>query len=215
MRASVLLADDHAIVVDGLRSLLEGGAFDVVGTVADGRALLEAARELQPDVIIADISMPVLGGLEATRLLAKDGVKAKVIILTMHAESHLATEALRAGASGYVLKQSAGNELIAAIGDVLRGDVYVTPLLAKDVLTILAQAGKAGPARPRGPRLTPRRREVLRLIAAGRTMKEIAHTLGISQRTVESHKYALMEEIGVGTTAELIQYAIKTGLIST
>jgi DNA-binding NarL/FixJ family response regulator len=207
----VLLADDHTIVAEGLRSLLEG-EFEFVGAVSDGRALLDAAQKLKPDVIVADISMPLLNGLDAARQLKRDGVTAKIVFLTMHAEAQLAAEAFRAGASGYLLKSSAGEELIAAIHEVIKGHAYVTPLITKDVLSFLMDAARQ-PDQP-AVKLTPRQREVLQLIAEGRTMKEVASILNISSRTVESHKYEMMEALGVQTNAELLQYAIKIGLIS-
>jgi len=207
----VLLADDHTIVAEGLRSLLEG-EFEFVGAVSDGRALLDAAQKLEPDVIVADISMPLLNGLDAARQLKRDGVKAKIVFLTMHAEAQLAAEAFRAGASGYLLKSSAGEELIAAIHEVIKGHAYVTPLITKDVLSFLMGAARQ-PDQP-AVKLTPRQREVLQLIAEGRTMKEVASILNISSRTVESHKYEMMEALGVQTNAELLQYAIKIGLVS-
>ena len=210
-KTRVLLADDHTIVAEGLRSLLEG-EFEFVGTVGDGRALLDAARNLKPDVIVADISMPLLNGLDAARQLKRDGVTAKIVFLTMHAEAQLAAEAFRAGASGYVLKSSAGEELIAAIHEVAKGRAYVTPLITKDVLSFLMDAARQG--RQPAVKLTPRQREVLQLVAEGRTMKEVASILNISVRTVESHKYEMMEALGVQTNAELVQYAIKIGLVS-
>jgi len=207
----VLLADDHTIVAEGLRSLLED-EFEFVGAVSDGRALLDAAQKLKPDVIVADISMPLLNGLDAARQLKRDGVTAKIVFLTMHAEAQLAAEAFRAGASGYLLKSSAGEELIAAIHEVIKGHAYVTPLITKDVLSFLMGAARQ-PDQP-AVKLTPRQREVLQLIAEGRTMKEVASILNISSRTVESHKYEMMEALGVQTNAELLQYAIKIGLVS-
>jgi DNA-binding NarL/FixJ family response regulator len=210
-KTRVLLADDHTIVAEGLRSLLEG-EFEFVGTVGDGRALLDAARNLKPDVIVADISMPLLNGLDAARQLKRDGVAAKIVFLTMHSEAQLAAEAFRAGASGYVLKSSAGEELIAAIHEVAKGRAYVTPLITKDVLSFLIGAARQG--RQPAVKLTPRQREVLQLVAEGRTMKEVASILNISARTVESHKYDMMESLGVQTNAELVQYAIKIGLVS-
>lgn len=210
-KTKVLLADDHTIVAEGLRSLLEG-EFELVGSVSDGRALLEAARNLNPDVIVADISMPLLNGLDAARQLKRDGATAKIVFLTMHAEAQLAAEAFRAGASGYLLKSSAGEELIAAIHEVTKGRAYVTPLITKDVLSFLIGAARQ-PEQP-AIKLTPRQREVLQLVAEGRTMKEIASILNISTRTVESHKYEMMETLGVQTNAELVQYAIKLGLVS-
>jgi DNA-binding NarL/FixJ family response regulator len=206
--AKVLLADDHVIMAEGLATLLNGHV-DVVGTVGDGRQLLEAARELRPDVIVADIAMPVLSGLEALRRLKAERIDAKVIFLTMHADAQLATEALRAGASGYVLKYSAGEELIRAIQEVVEGRVYLTPLLTKDVITTLTEPT----TQPTVP-LTPRQREVLRLIAEGQRMKEIAATLQLSTRTVETHKYEMMRALGVDSTAALVRYAIQLGLVA-
>ena len=205
-RPTVLLADDHTIVVEGLVSLLQR-EFALVGTVPDGSHLIDAARRLQPDVIVADMAMPGLSGIEALRRLKLEGNPAKVIILTMHADAQLAAEALRAGASGFVVKHSAGKELIEAIHAALRGGSYVTPLLAPDVLKRLADEHAAG-----APGLTPRQREVAALIAAGRTMKEVAATLGLSARTVETHKYQIMSTLGLRTNAELIRYALEHGL---
>lgn len=205
-RPRVLLADDHAIVVDGLSSLLKD-QFELVGTVADGPALVDAVRRLRPDVIVTDIAMPRMSGLEALRRLSADGLKSKVIFLTMHSDPQLAAEAFRAGASGYVLKHSAGEELVTAINEVLQGRAYLTPLLTRDVLANLGDAL----ARPKA-KLTSRQREVLRLIMEGRRMKEIAAELHLSRRTVESHKYDMMHALGVRTTAELIQYVIRNDL---
>jgi DNA-binding NarL/FixJ family response regulator len=202
-RAWVLLADDHAIVAQGIAALLRD-EFDLVGTVGDGKELVEAARRLRPDVVVADISMPVRDGLDALRGLKADGLTPKVIFLTMHAEPRLAAEALRAGACGYLLKQSAGEELITAIREVLQGRVYLTPRIAGQVLATVAE----GEAKP-GRKLTPRQGEVLRLVADGRTMKQIAATLRLSPRTVEGYKYEMMEALGLQTTAELIRYALE------
>jgi DNA-binding NarL/FixJ family response regulator len=210
-QAKVLLADDHTIVAEGLRSYLED-VFDLVGLVGDGRALLDAAHRLKPDVIVTDISMPSLNGLDAARRLKKEGITAKVIILTMHSDAHLAAEAFRAGACGYLLKQSAGEELITAINEVLKGRAYITPLIAKDVLMLLTETQNQPASHE--VKLTPRQREVLQLVAEGRTMKEIASILKVSTRTVESHKYETMQLLDIQTTAELIQYAIKIGLVS-
>jgi DNA-binding NarL/FixJ family response regulator len=205
-RPRVLLADDHAIVVDGLSSLLKD-QFELVGTVADGQALVDAVRRLHPDVIVTDIAMPGMSGLEALRRLSADGLKSKFIFLTMHSDPQLAAEAFRAGASGYVLKHSAGEELVTAINEVLQGRAYLTPLLTRDVLVNLGDAL----ARPKA-KLTSRQREVLRLLMEGRRMKEIAAELHLSRRTVESHKYDMMHALGVRTTAELIQYVIRNEL---
>jgi DNA-binding NarL/FixJ family response regulator len=204
-RATVLLADDHPVVAAGLAALLRD-EFSLVGTLADGAGLLEAARRLQPDVIVTDVTMPGLTGLDALRRIRAEGMTARVIFLTVHADTRLAAEALRAGAAGFVLKEAAGKELIAAIHEVLQGRTYLTPRLAPDVLANLARREALG------DRLTSRQREVLRLIAAGRTMKETAAALGLSTRTVEGHKYQMMQALGVETTADLIRYAIEHGL---
>ncbi len=211
MKPRLLLADDHEVVVEGLRRILEPHC-DLVGAVGDGRALLEAAEKLRPDVIVTDIAMPLLNGLDAVRQLRKRDIRAQIIFLTMHADSDLATEAFRAGASGYVLKSSAGRELITAIEAVLDGRVYLTPSIQQTVLDAFMRAG--GEPGKASIELTQRQREVLQLIAEGLTMKEIASTLDISARTVESHKYDLMQKLGLKTTAELIQYAIKRSIIS-
>jgi DNA-binding NarL/FixJ family response regulator len=205
-RARVLLADDHAIVAEGLASLLRD-EFELVGTVRDGRALVEAVRELRPDIVIADISMPLLTGLEALHRLRAEGIGVKVLFLTMHADAHLAGEVLRAGASGFVLKHSAGEELIRALHEVQRGLVYITPLIAKDVVKTLAE-----PVGETASRLTLRQRQVLRLVAEGRPMKEVAAELGLSRRTAETHKYQIMQTLGLHTTAELIRYALDHDL---
>jgi DNA-binding NarL/FixJ family response regulator len=206
-RAKVLLADDHAIVAEGLATLLKR-RFDLVDVVSDGGKLVDAARQRRPEVIIADITMPVLSGLDALRRLKAAGIDSKVIFLTMHADAELAAEALRAGAVGYVLKQSAGEELLTAIQQVLRGKTYLTPLLAQDVITKLTDAER--PAE----KLTPRQLEVLRLIAQGRRMKEVAAALQLSTRTVESHKYEMMRSLGVDSTAALVRYAVQIGLVA-
>jgi DNA-binding NarL/FixJ family response regulator len=205
-RAKVLLADDHTIVAEGLESLLKED-YELVGTVSDGAQLIEAARKLRPDVIVTDLSMPVLSGLDALRRLKADQIDARVIFLTMHADARVATEAFRAGASGYLLKQAAGEELITAIDDVLHGRTYLTPRLTKDVLANLTTPGPQDQAT-----LTPRQRDVLRLLADGKRMKEIAAILGLSTRTVETHKYEMMQTLGLGSTAQLVRYAIKNGL---
>lgn len=205
-RSRVLLADDHAIVAEGLATLLRN-EFEFVGAVNDGSQLIEAARKLRPDVIVADIAMPVLSGMDALRRLKTMKGAPKVIFLTMHADAELAAEAFRSGAAGYVLKNSAGEELITAIQEVLQGRTYLTPLISNEVIKTLAQA----PPQPEAA-LTQRQREVLKLIAEGGRMKEIAAALQISTRTVESHKYEMMRALGVESTAELVRYAIQIGL---
>jgi DNA-binding NarL/FixJ family response regulator len=206
-RATVLLADDHAIVAEGLATLLKG-EFELVAIVNDGSELINAARQFRPDIIVADIAMPVLSGLEALRRLKAAKSAAKVIFLTMHADAQLATEAFRAGASGYVVKNSAGEELITAIREVLQGRTYLTPVITKDVIANLTE-----PALRPAAKLTPRQREVLRLLAEGRRMKEIASALGLSTRTVETHKYEMMRSLGVESTAELVRYAVQIGVV--
>jgi DNA-binding NarL/FixJ family response regulator len=208
----VLLADDHAMFVQALQALLKN-SFDLVGTVYDGRALLKSVQELRPDVVVTDLSMPMLNGLDAIRQIKSISNDTRIIMLTMHAEPQLAVEAFRAGAVGYLLKTSSGEELVTAIREAHNGRVYLTPLIAKDLIDVLIEA-KTPDASPAAT-LTPRQREVLQLIAEGRTMKEIASILQISPRTAESHKYEMMDVLGLSTTAELIQYAIRLKLVST
>ena len=202
----VLLADDHTMFAQGLRGLLED-EFELLGTVKNGQELIDAAIRLEPDVIVLDISMPVLNGFDTARALKKQGVPAKIVFLTMHSDPGLVAEALRCGASGYVVKQSAGEELISVIRQVAEGKTCIPKFMPPDF------ESPSGEGQARSLNLTPRQREVLRLIAKGRTMKKIAAELGISTRTAESHKYETMEVIGVQTTAELVQYAIKLGLL--
>jgi DNA-binding NarL/FixJ family response regulator len=206
----VLLADDHRVVAEGLRGLLEP-YFDVVGIVSDGRELLAAAKTLDPDVVVLDISMPSLNGIEAACQMRSAKSRAKLIFLTMHSEVTYAARSLRAGASGFVLKHSAAAELVTAIQEALKGGTYITPQIAGDVLDSFRR-GDAAASDGLGE-LTPRQREVLQLVAEGRSAKEIATLLGISRRTAEFHKARLMEVLGLETTAELIQYALRTGLI--
>ena len=210
-RPSVLLSEDHTIVMEGLRRILEPH-LNVVGSVEDGRALVAAAKELRPDVIVADISMPLLNGIEAARQIKKMKIRTKIVFLTMHPDVTYATEAFRAGASGYVLKNSAAQELVTAIQEAFKGRVYVTPLVAKDVLHTLMTASSQ--PEKRSVELTPRQREVLQLVAEGHSAKEISGILHVSPRTVEFHKYQIMEKLGLRTTPELTQYAIKHGIVS-
>ena len=209
-RPRVLLADDHLLVAEALKSLL-ATEFDLVGVVEDGRALVEAAGTLRPDVIVADVTMPRLNGIDALVQLRQSGDRVPVVFLTMHRDVTFARRALEAGASGFVLKHSAPAELVLAIRAALDGRTYLTPQLAGEVLASMKQ----GPQTARDPvvSLTPRQREVLQLLAEGRSAKEIAATLSISTRTVEFHKYQLMETLGLHTNAELIHFAIKHGLI--
>jgi DNA-binding NarL/FixJ family response regulator len=209
-RTTILIADDHKMFAQGLEGLLEE-EFELLGIVPDGQALVDVAPTMNPDVIVVDISMPVLNGLDAVRQLKGEGSAAKVIFLTMHADDRLLAEAFRCGGSAYVLKQSAGEDLIHAIREVLAGHKYVTPLIASEWVQNLAEQVD----RTQKLTLTPRQREVLQLIIEGCTMKEIANRLGISARTAESHKYEIMEGFGVDSTAELVQYALKLGLTRT
>jgi DNA-binding NarL/FixJ family response regulator len=209
-KTKVLLADDHVVIAHGLSALLEE-FFDLVGVVHDGRALLDAVEKLRPDVVVTDISMPLLNGLDAIIQIRELRPGAKIVVLTMHGEAHLAAAAFRAGASGYLLKLSPVEELVSAIQQVAQGRSYITTLIAKDLITLLMDTNNTSGAD--AVPLTNRQREVLQLIAEGKTMKEVATTLNISSRTAESHKYEIMKVLGVGTTAELVQYAIKTKLI--
>jgi DNA-binding NarL/FixJ family response regulator len=206
----VLLADDHLMVAEALKSLLSA-EFDLVGVVEDGRRLVEAARTLRPDVIVADITMPHLNGIDAMVRLREEGNHVPVVFLTMHRDVTFARRAMEAGASGFVLKHSAPAELVTAIRAALEGKTYLTPQLAGEVLGHMKQ----GPEKAGDPvlSLTPRQREVLQLLAEGRSAKEIASRLSISARTVEFHKYQMMETLGLHTNAELIHFAIKHGLV--
>ena len=210
----LLLADDHRLVREGIRSLLEQD-YEIVAEAGDGRELVRAAIEMRPDVIVADIGMPTLNGLEAVRQIQKRGVEAKVIFVTMQAGVDFAVQALRLGVSGYVLKVDASEELSRAIKEALAGRLYITPSIARDVMTALLENPKLeSPDSEPWLRLTGREREVLQLVAEGHKMAEIGEILHISARTVERHKYSLMDKLKLRTTAELTQYAIKRGLIT-
>lgn len=207
----VLLADDHKIVVEGLRSLLQT-EFDLLPTAANGLELIDLAERLRPDVIVTDISMPLLNGIDAVRKLRELGVDAKVVFLTMHPDIVFATRALEAGASGYVLKHSAPDELISAIHEALNGGLFISAALRSPALEEFLDPSKRHAKSNLD--LTARQREVVQLLAEGRSAKEIAALLNISPRTVETHKYKIMDALGAQTTAELVQYAIRHGLIS-
>jgi DNA-binding NarL/FixJ family response regulator len=210
-RPRVLLADDHKIVIEGLKSLL-GGEFEVVGSVEDGRALVEQAAALHPDVIVADISMPRLNGIEAARQIKKADKNIKIVFLTMHPDATYAANAFEVGASGFVLKHSASSELIIAIHEAMKGRTYVTPLIAGDLIRTYQEGG--APLKDLFKKISPRQREILQLLAEGKSGKEIASILDISTRTVEHHKYRMMEQLNIKTSAELVQYAIRHGIIS-
>ncbi len=208
-RPRVLLADDHPIVAEGLKSLLAAD-FDLVGVVADGHALIESAQSLRPDVIVADVSMPGLNGIEALEALRKDGLEIPVVFLTMHREIAYVRRALEAGAAGYVLKHAAPMLLIQAIRAALEGGTFVCPSLAGEVFRSATDI--AAKSHDPTAQLTPRQREVLRLLAAGLTAKEIGRKLDVSPRTVEFHKYQMMEALGAKGSAELIHFAIRHGI---
>jgi DNA-binding NarL/FixJ family response regulator len=207
-RPRILLADDHVLMAEALQHLLQA-EFDVVGTVSDGRALLKAAAELHPELVVVDIGMPLLNGLDAGEQLKALRPEIKVIYLTQNREPRYAVEAFRRKASGYLLKDSAASELTTAIREVLLGRTYVSPLIAGGMLDH-ASGSQGIDSRA----LSPREREVLQLLAEGKSMKEVAAVLEISPRTVEFHKYRMMELLGVRTNAELVQYAIRHGLIA-
>lgn len=210
-KPTILLADDHKIVLEGLRGLL-GDEFTLTGTVTNGRDLVTEALRMNPDVVVADISMPLLNGIEAAQQLRAQGSRAKIVFLTMHPDMTYATRALDAGASGYVLKHSASDELVAAIQEALRGGTYISQALRTDALRekLASESGNTKPV----IELTARQREVLQLLAEGKSAKEIGAILDISPRTAETHKYKMMDDLGVKTGAELIQYAIRHGLVS-
>ena len=207
-RPRVLLADDHALFLAAIEKLL-GDECLVVGHAHDGRALLAAAEEFEPDIIVLDITMPTLNGLDAARRVHQIHPSIKLIILTMHEDPDLAAEAFRAGASGYLLKRSAAAELSTAIAEVMEGRSYVTPLVTGGLVDSLLRSDSHRPV----AELTSRQREVLQLLSEGRSMKEVAAVLNMTPRTVAFHKYKLMGNLKVKSTAELIQYAVKHHLV--
>ncbi len=199
------------MVTEGLKNLLADD-FEVVDAVEDGRALLAAAKRLRPDVIVADISMPQLNGIEALQQLKKHNPDVKVVFLTMHQNRAYARRALQAGASGFVVKHSASHELVMAIHAALKGQTFITPALARDVLHDIEQGAKANKS-TKTP-VTPRQREILQLLAQGKSAKEIGEILSISARTVEFHKYQMMEMQGLQSSAQLVHFAIKQGIVT-
>ena len=203
----ILLADDHKIITESLKNILEP-AYEVVGMVEDGYMLVEETARLLPDVIIADISMPKLNGLEAVRQIKKKGIGSKIIMLTMHPDVTYASRAFDAGALGYVLKHSAHTELLQAVEQALLGKKFITERIAKELENITHS--RQDPIR----KLSQRQREVMQLLAEGKSAKDVASTLCISPRTVEFHKYRIMEELGLSSSAELVQYSIKHGIIN-
>jgi DNA-binding NarL/FixJ family response regulator len=209
-RPRVLLADDHRLLREAFAQLLEPSC-EVVGAVADGRALLAAAKDLRPDIVVLDIAMPLLNGLDAARQLKRFTPGIKVIFLTVSEDPDLAAEAFRLGASGFLLKNSAASELFQAIQEALQGRSYVTPQVTGSLVGILMD--NPGSGRKPGE-LSPRQREVLQLLAEGHSMKEIGRILKITPRTVAFHKYNMMEELGIKSSAELVQFAIKRHIVS-
>jgi DNA-binding NarL/FixJ family response regulator len=207
-RPRIILADDHAIFREGLALLLPP-EMELVGAVSNGRELLAAARRLQPDFVVADVTMPEVGGLEALRTLRNEGIQARFIILTVHADPALAAEAVRAGALGYVVKDAAGEELLEALRLAAAGRTYLSPLVSGDVVRRLAQ----GAPTP-GEMLTPRQSEVLRFLAEGLRVKDIAARLGLSVRTVETHKYEIMRLLEIDNTVDLVKFAIRQGIVT-
>jgi DNA-binding NarL/FixJ family response regulator len=206
-RPRILMADDHLMLLEAFKALLEP-EFEVVGTVTDGRTLLEEFSRLHPDVVLVDVAMPLLNGLDAGRQLKAQRRSVKLIYLTMNPDPDVASEALRLGASGYLLKSSAAQELKQAIHEALRGLSYITPLITREVVGSLIERRTSRPA------LTTRQREVLQLLAEGRSMKEVAAILDVTPRTVAFHKYRMMEQLRLKTTAELVQFAVRQGIVA-
>jgi DNA-binding NarL/FixJ family response regulator len=203
----VLLADDHALLLGAFEKLLAGEC-EIVGQASDGRALVAAAEQLKPDLIVLDISMPLLNGLEAGRQIKHKSPNVKLVFLTMNEDADLAAKAFQSGASAYLLKRSAASELMIAIREVMQGRSYITPLLTEGLIGALLDVDRQ-PAHE----LTPRQREVLQLLAEGHSMKEVASLLSLTPRTVAFHKFRMMEQLKVKSTAELIQYAVKHHIV--
>jgi DNA-binding NarL/FixJ family response regulator len=208
-RPRLLLADDHAILLDAFKRLLEPN-YEVVGTVTNGRALVEAAHRLKPDVILADISMPQLNGLDACEELTDKLADTRLIFLTVNEDSDTAAEAIRRGAAGFLLKKVAASELFTALERVLEGRFYITPLISSEPTAVFVARAQHGGGKHT---LSLRQREVLQLLAEGRSMKEAADILKLAPRTIAFHKYTMMEQLGLKTGAELVQYAVQLGLV--
>lgn len=213
MLKRILLADDHALMLDGLARLLEG-EFEVVGTAIDGRSVVSEAERLRPDVVVLDVGMPEMNGIEAARRISKVLPSTKIVFITQQLDPAYLHAAFNAGAKAYVAKQSAANELVAAIRMALRDRYYVTPLAMKGAAEYLPSDSRTNPSEMFGAELTPRQREVLQLVAEGKSTKEISAALNISPKTVEFHRNSLMDELGVRTTAELTRYALSRGIIT-
>jgi DNA-binding NarL/FixJ family response regulator len=207
----ILIADDHTLVAEACKKLLETD-YEVVGTVGDGRALVRAAAELRPHLVIVDVAMPILNGLDAGQQIKELVPNVKLVFLTMNHDADLAAEAFRRGASGYLLKTCAASELTIAVREVLRGRSYLSPMIAKDTVDFLLRQDKE--LLDEGERLTERQREVLQLLAEGKCMKEVASVLKLTTRTVAFHKYRIMEALNVKSNAALVQYAIRHHLIA-
>lgn len=208
-RPTVILADDHTMIADAFRVLLEP-QYQIVATVYDGRTLLEKALELKPDVVIVDVGMPLLNGLSAGQQLKQRLRKVKLIYVTMNEDPDLASEALRTGASAYLLKSSAASELLKGVHEVLRGGTYVTPKIKRLIEDSFVRSSKPGTF---GKKLTPRQVEVLQLLAEGKTMKEVGSVLSLTARTVAFHKYRIMEVLKFRSNAELVQFAVKNNIV--
>lgn len=210
---TILLADDHVLVAEGIQKLLEP-EFQLLRIVSDGRALLKAVEECQPDVVIVDISLPLLNGLDASRQILKHNPAIKIIVLTMHSEQSFVTEALRIGVSGYVLKQSVGSELVQALEEVLNGNTFISPIVADQGVQSHADEDAEGASEGFAHTLSLRQREVLQLVAEGKSIKEVAAILNVSTKTVEFHKTRIMRQLGMRSAAQLTKYAISNGLIA-
>jgi len=208
-KARILLADDHTLVAEAFKRLLEP-EFEVVGTVGDGRALLRAAAELKPDLVLVDLNMPLLNGLDASEQLKQSLPRVKIIVLTMNEDPEIAAETMEKWASGYLLKKSAGSELLKAVRDVLRGDRYIAPALREAMEEMASREFRPDSARA----LTARQREVLQLLAEGHTMKEAAAILNVATRTIAFHKYRIMQDFGLENNSDLVRFAMKQGLIN-
>ncbi len=209
---SILIADDQQLFAESLRSFLSP-PYEVLGIATNGRELVDLALQHKPNMILSDVSMPIMSGLDALNTLKKAGLRNKFVMLTMHFDLSIAVEVFREGASAFVMKTASGEELKEALQSVYRGGYYLSPQFPCDLVTVLAEAARR-PKGVKGPQLTPRQREVLQLVAEGKSMKEVAAQLKLSTRTAESHKYQLMKMLAIRSNAELVQYAIKIGLIN-
>jgi DNA-binding NarL/FixJ family response regulator len=209
-KKTVILADDHQLCLEGLRQLLKDD-YDIIATAINGKELIGLVNEYQPDIVITDVSMPEMTGIEALSKLQEGGCQSKIIVLTMHEEPEYAAVAIQSGALGFILKSSAATELKMAIESILEGGLFLSPRIAADTFALVSRNAKN--RKTADPKLTARQKEILHLLAEGCVAKEIGSHLDISQRTVEYHKYRLMEMLGVSTTAALIQFAVRKGLV--